>query len=564
MNTNTNTTIHSPLNSKWTGLEKICREYFICGRRVEILSVRSGEQKNTIQKEKMWLCILRIISFAFLLIPMAMAGILCILRLRNKIKPLKPQSIQVDVRKPMKTASTPTVAPIANVVPDAVKDILLKTGHPICTQVLNDIQDLEKLIFSTTDLANNHAITKYAVFFDKSKSNSRLRSIWESVQNRIMKAAVEVCQMPASLKNIKWLTGNRSALIPIMMRAAQMKSGQVPELMPPSQLLQKGLVPLTGELSFIASEGLSGVGMKFSAIARSYASRKSFVFQPGNEIQKILKTSPQQLFNCSLLKISILRLLLTGTGKERYDEIKAHIQNNLIDKIEDRPATNSKWKEQAVLIGTEVPKEFINKLSVSEKEKLKRGQLVAYVDTRDNQSKFCIVIDGDIASNNFTICLQDGSLYNVHPKELKTLDASIIDQLSDKAGPSYPSDIILERMKPNKERLMEILALFRDTVPLEFSAEETDLIENSFPIVWASTTHTGQLLDPTSWIGCPGEIIVDRPMPLGTNIQIAFTNKKNIEKMRKLFQQFNITVLSMDALNILGIFRTLLKKSVSK
>lgn len=342
-----------------------------------------------------------------------------------------------------------------------------------------------------------------------------------------------------------------------------------PALIPTGQLILHKIVPLSGELD--KGVGVTGVnlnflsGMKLEGLSTclSYAENPSFKFDPDEALSIALNSTD---FNH--LQIAILRLLITGSHPEAYDEIKKNIRSRL-EKMPDSFPLNDEWQkfgyllesrvniakeeldkyreslftEQEVEIQCEVKGQFTTELVYPE---IERGKVVARWNQDKKEYEYGIVgpkyywneyhweykiiqnKKGEMKMAKFPIPLD---LQEMKPKELDLQEAALIG----------------EQLKTTKERLQDLLKLFDTIKPIKFSSEELQAILEPFPIVWASMTLTPlEILNGVIGERLACEHLVYGKALLTDDIQVVFTNKENQAKLKSLLKDQNVSVLSFE------------------
>jgi hypothetical protein len=155
----------------------------------------------------------------------------------------------------------------------------------------------------------------------------------------------------ASLKppKLKWLTGSKYSALPIIKRL------EIPALVPTGKLLKKNLAPLCGECRFgilrngINRIALSGVRLDEVNTAVGYAKRKHDIFSPkkaGIAIQDFYNKEPSEenlndfMDNIYIVKLNVLRLLITGQKHEAYEIYKQGLQA-ILEKFSNSDSTDA-------------------------------------------------------------------------------------------------------------------------------------------------------------------------------------------------------------------------------
>lgn len=382
---------------------------------------------------------------------------------------------------------------------------------------------------------------------------------WKEIRKNIFLSAKE--SIPVLLKNrkITWISGSRSAAIPIMLRLKQ------PALVPTGQLLKHNIVPLTGELGAgvsargVNKNALSGMDLTGLEVCMSYAKTNGFIFDPQKEIQFIRNFNPTYGWQINRLKIAVLRLLLMNQKTEDLADLKNYIQDIILPQIPQlRKVENEQIvRSSANLIG-QVFKGNSNEVTDLP---LQIGQVVC-VPRTDQGTTLGMITGYNSETKVYTICVEkDGRTKSLDKKNIKIIPQEDIRSLSEQLPAIADEDFsnILEALQTEYDQVSAVLKLFNTVKPLEFSEESLSLIKNSFPIIWASC-H----LDPQSFFaGVPGEKIVLGEAVLGKDIDVVFTDDVHVDILKKAVGKYGINVLSFNAANyIMG--RQLLEMQLFK
>ncbi len=378
------------------------------------------------------------------------------------------------------------------------------------------------------------------------------RAKWEQIRRRIWNAAQEAEPFLLQKRNITWITGSRSAAVPMMLKVSK-QLGESPRLMPTGQLLRHNFVPLTGELSMgLDSNGvnlssLSGMGLPGLSTCLEYATAPAYVFNAENELKSIMELQPETILKFGLgvdrVKVAVLRLLLTNQLPEKWPKIKKHL-TKMISEFDQIDPNNLKkernWKTLAPLIGQPVPADLA--LQTPEKgEQLKVGQIVA-VPRSEKGRAFGMVVAID-KNGNYKVAVEgDGTTKTVSPSLLKIAKKSDLNRIDQKPT-SETFSAVEEKMKTHSEKLAEIIDLFDKVEPLKFSRSEKELIDHSFPLIWGACGIKPQHFKN----GVPNERTISGVVELGQDIPIAFTEEKDKEKLQKIVSPYGVEVLSFDA-----------------
>ncbi|MBA3722599.1 MAG: hypothetical protein H0W88_09390 [Parachlamydiaceae bacterium] len=353
-------------------------------------------------------------------------------------------------------------------------------------------------------------------------------------------------------KQIKWVSGSRSPAIALMTnKVALEKFDNKPALVSGKTLYNHNLVPLTGELYFLLNI-ISGVALSDLFWAFHHSNEPTFVFKPDNELDRIYQTHYKTTGNLDLLKLktAVLRLILTKEKISEYPKIKEHIRTEILNKLDESNLTYfPTWKKHMHLVNKPVSTTDLDKLKELDST-LKIGQLVAVMH-ESQEYKFAFV--SNICENSnlcSVIAFEDGNSQSVDKKFVKVFTK--IPNIKEAEFPKLQIDQIKnfeESMRTQKEKVQAILDLFDNAKPLEFTDDEKDLIHQSFPIIWASTTLEST---PTEgMMGRPGERYLTKPALLGKDIQLLFVPKDNIQKAQKALSAYHVKVLDVDILHII-------------
>ena len=112
------------------------------------------------------------------------------------------------------------------------------------------------------------------------------------------------------------------------------------------------------------------------------------------------------------------------------------------------------------------------------------------------------------------------------------------------------SDILRNETPSPGEKLRKIVKSL-DSVQ-RFDRRSVSMLKLPFPVIWASLT-----LDDRYQNKFPldvNEILVEGPLELGKDIQVAFTDKENIERLNIMLKRTGVNVLSIETARYLKIF----------
>ena len=393
--------------------------------------------------------------------------------------------------------------------------------------------------------------------FDEIKEIMRDKNRWNQVRGEIWSAGSQVSRLSPDQRKITWVTGSRSAAIPIIMRIPKPISDR-PALAPTGQLLKHRIVPLTGELGAgIMGNGvnrvaLSGVGLSQIHTAIGYATQPAFIYDAKKEIEQfkgfLMTPGQPQLMNMQIprLHVAALRLKLMSASNEDVEAIKSYIKNDILGKLpDDKDPLKHDWQIQAQLIDTEVPDDM--RLTNLDSSKLQRGQLVGGPIVNGKRIFGMVAsIEGDKCQ---VILSKDGITNTIPIKNLSGLDESQISVKAEGLARLTPDELNVLQMEMStlRERFEEIIHLLDTVQPLHLEDEELLLINDSFPIVWASCTASPKHINTA----VRGEQIVREKLDLGTDVHVAFTNQENVDRLKKAVSGHGVQVLSFEAAHYL-------------
>lgn len=377
---------------------------------------------------------------------------------------------------------------------------------------------------------------------------------WTSIRQNIWNTSIESHSFLKEDNKITFITGSKSSSVPIILRTGDLapKLSPTPTLAPTGLLIQHHIVPLAGELEIgISQRGVNQTslsGMRFAGLDTciGYASNKAFQFNAEQEL-KIL-TGEEQAFDNFLprLHVAALRLLRMGAKKEAYQEIKDYL-NSLIQKEPQSTSMASDWSTQAGLIG-----QLCQTTGENPKNELQRGQVVAVPRTGFSSPKYGIIAEKNEAGSYRVIVEKDGTSKNIDPKDITIVSKDVLDNEIKKHSPLNEEEkIALEkRLLNRREQLEHILKLFNTDgliEPFDFTPSDLNLIENPFPIVWASVSTSQELKVEAFRNGVEGEHIIHGKAVLGKDIQLVFTHRENVNTLQSLVKNQGVKVLSFEA-----------------
>jgi len=371
---------------------------------------------------------------------------------------------------------------------------------------------------------------------------------WNTIRKRIWNASEEAKDFLQQDKKITFITGSKSSTIPLIIKIPHLAPhlGEKPALIPTGELLRNHIAPLTGELGYgILENGINQIalsGMRFAGLTTcmSYATAKGMNFQAEKEIEKIFSTREMApSFVLPTLQVAIIRLLLMGEKKEEYDRIKKYI-TQLINSEKNTPPLKKEWARFATLTGLPCSQQP----SRPTKE-LQRGEVVAVPRTGSTLPKYGIIVDRNDDESYTVVVEKDGTKKIVSSNSITVIDeTALIAEICSKQGiDSRTESLFGNLLKSKKEQLQELLELFSTVKPISWDPEELSLIRQPCPVVWASVTVKPEVFNA----GIRGEHILRTHAVLGDQIQFAFTNQANVDKLQNVLAKYKVQVLSIEA-----------------
>lgn len=345
-------------------------------------------------------------------------------------------------------------------------------------------------------------------------------------------------------RKVTWLSGGCSSACPVILhvRPGDHFAPDLPALVSTMWLLNHFKAPLTGELSNYA-DTISGVVLDSAAIALQYTD-KGFAFDPDKEIQAIYENVPASpKFDPIRLKISIMRLILTDSKKERWSELNAHLQTQVLPMLAMSQASN-RWLNNTRLVDVPVLPECQKK----QRTYFERGDLVGIKSTKDNVERFYMVLEHNRNDNTYNVIYnRQGHSGWVKAEEITFYEQHTIPVLPPLAVPRRYEEQLPEHFKYAKySHHHHLHTLFTQVRPLDLSVDELECIKNPFPVVWGSTTLQGKpVYTQESQTGFPGERVLDKPAWIEQDIQYVFVPKEKIPLVKRLFDRWNIEVLDI-------------------
>jgi hypothetical protein len=344
-------------------------------------------------------------------------------------------------------------------------------------------------------------------------------------------------------RKVTWLSGGCSSACPLILhvRPGNHFAPNLPALVSTMWLLNHFKAPLTGELSYYA-DTISGVVLEGAAIALQYTD-KGFAFDPDKEIQAIYGNVPaNSKFDPIRLKISIMRLILTGSKKERWSELNAHLQTQVLPMLVRSQASN-RWLNNTRLVDVQVSPECQKK----QRAYFERGDLVGIKSIKDNVERFYMVLEHNRNDNTYHVVYnREGHSGWVKAEEITFYEQHTISALPPLDVRRYEEQLPEHFKYAKYSHYHHLSTLFTQVQPLDLSVDELECINNPFPVIWGSTTLQGKpVYTQESQTGLPGERVLDKPAWIGQDIQYVFVPKEKIPLVKRLFDRWNIEVLDI-------------------
>lgn len=427
-------------------------------------------------------------------------------------------------------------------------------------EVFNVLKNIKNEIESKTDKRN--WVCGFANLISDEKNQvddlntDKVR--WDNVRKKMWNAAVNSQNFLSQNKKITWITGSNSTCIPSIMRVPKTSlSGLTdkPALVPTGMLLSHNIVPLYGELEMgIFARGVNNIALSGCSLMHNYcglninldtcinyASNKKFKFNEDNELKEIEKIIDKEYLGAlSSLKVAVLKLLMTGSKKNKYDEIVKNLKK-LLDKLPKSLPLGDQWEKYTPFIGdvcTSTIKSNVNTFQ--------RGQLVSIPRSNSQKNKYGVIKEIITAEKSCKVIIEkNGIEKTINWTEIETISKDSLDDLiksQDKGLQTMELGYLRQQMRSSREEIDDIISLFDTVKPINYSEEEKNLMDHSFPIVWTSTS-----INPEPFYhGSPGEQIVKGIAKLGDDIQVVFTPEKNVERLKKAVNGLGVEVLNFD------------------
>ncbi|MCC5832031.1 MAG: hypothetical protein JJU12_03190 [Chlamydiales bacterium] len=374
------------------------------------------------------------------------------------------------------------------------------------------------------------------------------------------------------IKKIYWVTGNNSGVLVGLNILKKIFYDGCTFFMGSAQLLTYDVPLFSGELNsgiWIPggdnSKMLSGVRPEHFYIAYKYANldlKSGFSIDFDQELDALSidflskneRDCPKLRSKIAALRIAYLKEYLTPEQISRLEEMKSRMRK-CVSGLETPSDAEPQWEKYASLIGRKI--EGIPLFEVHAKKDhegtplCKKGSLVVNLKTKmigmitncyqvheessdrtDSEVwKYEVVYHKD--------CLSYG-LERHGENFLPYIPTS--DQASDKKDVTYPLRSLIHPISLTID-LLEILEA--KNLSYSLTKEDKSYLDDPFPIVWASTNpkFPGRFAARGLVItNVREEVLVEGPLEVGKDINVAFTTKRSVKRLREWVTQHNLNL----------------------
>jgi hypothetical protein len=426
-------------------------------------------------------------------------------------------------------------------------------------------RDGERNIEKLAETRIKNKFSRHESTLDKEFAKAEWKQKWRALQKAVLEGWQRARPLLKDPKTLTWLTGTSTASLVPMMRMQIPEIGG-PALIPTGELIKRGIVPLTGELLNIGDfgvnkEGLSGCIFPDVCGAKRYADcmktyGKFMVMQEVEEVERYVKgvtiweiqgLSTAGYLSLERVKISVMRLLFEkAQGSEEAVRALNRVKDLLIKLRNEavKMPVSAQAKKFSALVGKEIQKPGI----VCEKHQI--GTIVSV--RKSNGTTTYGVVSKIYGKKCGVIVDASGTSEYVKQKELQryTDEDLAVACGGEKANAIY---VYIEKLILGLDALIASIK-GSNTYP-KMSEEETQLVRNPSGLLFGSfTLSRGRDLHPVR-SDIPGEFAVKGPQKLGKDIQVVFTEERDISRVsayvRKFLPESQIQVVSMKALNYL-------------
>jgi hypothetical protein len=203
------------------------------------------------------------------------------------------------------------------------------------------------------------------------------------------------------------------------------------------------------------------------------------------------------------------------------------------------------WQDNASLVG-----KLCKESGSQPTGELQRGQVVG-VPRSGTGPKYGIITNKYEDGSYCIVVEKNGARKHFPPDQLTIMTKESLEKEKADKGVVNLNEIeqktMHERLKNNRDKLEDILKLFESVKPFDFTSSEMELIQDPFPIVWASISTDDSFKVQDFRHGVTGEHIVPGKAVLGSDIQFVFTNRKNVDKLQAIVKNYGVEVLSFEA-----------------
>lgn len=396
----------------------------------------------------------------------------------------------------------------------------------------------------------------------------KIKYVWEHVHIKMWKSCLP-CQpllnrYKLDSKRLDFLTGTRSPALLGIRRVVGTCLTNKPALIPTGILLKHNIPPLCGEMGCIGFNGVNRKGLSIVNIssmesAKDYAEKKEdYIYKKEKEWKSLEQAygkypsdpegSERLLVSDAHLKLNVLRLLVMG---EDPDRIKAKLKEILSHYTEDGPSICLNWQTLAPLIGTST--ENLKQTENSPKT-VCRGMIAGIPRSYEGNKLGMIYFIGQKGAN--FICEQKGSTKFVEFSKIRYFENEVLEKAA-RTLPAISPDLLddySELMMSEKELLLELVTLCDKVKKWNLSEEEKKEIEETYPIIFGSSTLHGEYVKSD----VQGEKVFRGIAKLGDDIKVAFTKKKYVERLKAAVNSLGVAVLTFRSLRYLQIKQAIL------
>ncbi len=370
-------------------------------------------------------------------------------------------------------------------------------------------------------------------------------TLWNMFCEKIREVAKETSSFLLKKHKITWINGTSSATIPLLFQTHKLKISERPALVPPGLLLaSRKIVPFSGELSHISegainSNAISGMELTGLTTCMIYASFNGFGYDKEKTLSSLSRFiyKPEAFdFQIYDIQVGLMRLLLMGCEKEKIACLRTYLQSILNTIPQQQKPTLT--KTATALLGTPAME---TGEPAKDAKTLTIGQPVIIKRFKERIPYYVIV--KKISGNNISVLLdkEGSSRFFAYDKiNIPSVNGALVQkQIEIDESPEINRHLVSDY-----EKMESVLHLFDEIIePLNFTQEEESLFNQQFPVVFGSCT-----LNPESCqSGIENEKLVKGQALLGRDIQVAFTEGRQVQKLEKILLNWGVHVLSFEA-----------------